>query len=71
MEQINATHEDQIRISFDFKNGRSVTLTGTQWLSIYDKWKEAQKLFGSDLPVGNGGLCTWCGGFCKGGHPYD
>lgn len=36
---INANHTDTIRISRDVPNGKSVTLTGAQWLQIYENYK--------------------------------
>ena len=71
MTTINATHEDQIRISYDFTNGKSVTLSGEEWLYLHHVFTEMERhkhLFQRPLTVG---LCTWCGGPCRGGHPYD
>lgn len=34
---------DTIRIELDEPNGRSVTLTGAQWLAIFDAYKQQVK----------------------------
>jgi len=37
---INAKSTDVIRIEVDEPNGRSVTLTGEQWINIFDMYKK-------------------------------
>ena len=37
---INAKSTDVIRIEVDEPNGRAVTLTGEQWLAIFDIYKQ-------------------------------
>jgi len=38
---INCKDSDTIRIELDVPNGKSVTLTGLQWLQIYECYKMA------------------------------
>ena len=39
---INAKSTDVIRIEVDKPNGRAVTLTGEQWINIFDMYNELQ-----------------------------